>query len=268
MLDYLGEYFAVGGMPEAVKTWIEHNDINLCGQIHHQLIDAYRQDFLKYSKKFQIKYVDLLFNRIPFLLGERFKYSNISHDYRKRDLEPCLKLLTQAGIVQCIFHTAAQGLPLGAQKDLTKFKTIFLDIALAQAMRGLKANGWILQAKQMIVNRGEITEAFVGQELLAYGPMYMQNTLYYWQRESRGSNAEVDYVIDINEKIIPIEVKSNKGTQLKSMHLFLSEHPSTLYGIRLSTHQASSFGKIHSYPLYAIAAATNIHKDSEKTSPE
>lgn len=255
LLDYLSEYFVVGGMPEAVKSWVEYEDIAICAHIHNQLIDAYRQDFLKYAKKFQIKYVDLLFNKVPFLLGQKFKYSKIDDSYRKRELEPCLKLLTKAGILHPVFHTAAQGLPLGAQIDFNKFKLIFLDIGLAQTLIGLKMQDWLLHAKQMLINKGEIVEAFVGQELLAYGSIETQHSLYYWQRESRASNAEVDYVIEKNAQVIPVEVKSDKGTHLKSMRIFLEEHVNSPYGIRFSAQQAPSFEKIISYPLYAIAAA-------------
>lgn len=107
ILNLLGIYMAVGEMPEAVNSWAETQDLNKCSKIHNNLIDAYRQDFKKYTKKLQIKYVDLLFNNIPFFLGKPFKYSNISPEYRKRELEPFLDLLVKAGIIHRVMTVTA-----------------------------------------------------------------------------------------------------------------------------------------------------------------
>ncbi|MBA3602990.1 MAG: DUF4143 domain-containing protein [Parachlamydiaceae bacterium] len=94
-------------------------------------------------------------------------------------------------------------------------------------------------------------EAFVGQEILAYSLPIAKSHLYYWHRESRGSQAEVDYLFQRGSDIIPIEVKSGSGTPLKSLHLFLQEHPRTPHGVRISTHNYSHHEQIHSLPLYA-----------------
>ena len=95
-------------------------------------------------------------------------------------------------------------------------------------------------------------EAFVGQEILAYSDPIKKEQLYYWRRESKGSEAEVDYLLQIKEHVIPIEVKSGTGSTLKSMHMFLESHPQVPYGIRFSTQNYSHHEKIKSYPLYAV----------------
>lgn len=253
LLGYLATYMAVGGMPEAVKAWVDTQDITQCSLIHHSLVDTYRQDFQKYSKKFQLKYVDLLFNQIPLQLGKPIKFSRFSEEYRKRELAPCLDLLNKANILYKVTHSLGNGVPLGAEISPNKYKLIFLDIALSQAILGADLKEWILTPQQEFINKGELTEAMIGQELLAYSSPHKQPYLYYWHRETLGSNAEVDYLIQKNEKIIPIEVKSRLGGGMKSIQLFLESHPNSPYGVRFSMHNYSIFSKIHSYPLYAVA---------------
>ena len=252
-LELLGSYLAVGGMPEAVSCWKETKNILECALVHHAIIDTYRQDFAKYAKDLQIKYVELLFDAVPRQLSERFKYSAIDGDYRKRELAPCLDLLETAGIVRRVYHTGAHGAPLGAEVDPHHFKTIFVDIALAQTILGSKLGGWLLDPLKEFVNKGPIVESFVGQELLGYSYPHMRSRLFYWERAARGSEAEVDYVFQENEHIIPIEVKSGRGTALFSMHSFLNTHENSPYGVRFSPRNYAIHQKIKSIPLYAIA---------------
>ncbi len=139
-----------------------------------------------------------------------------------------------------------------AEADYHYFKATFIDVALAQRLLDLHPRDWFLQPNQSLMNKGELTESFVGQELLAYSDPTEKAHLYYWQRHERGSSAEVDYLSNIQGRVIPIEVKSGSGSSLKSLQLFLKTHPSP-YGVRLSTHPFSLHEKLHSYPLYAVS---------------
>jgi predicted AAA+ superfamily ATPase len=261
MLDIVGRYLAVGGMPETVKKWQETGDINQCLNTDQALIDTYRQDFGKYSKKSQIDHVEKVFNSIPYQLGGKFKYSIIEGDYRKRELAPALDLLTTAGVAHKIFHTAGQGIPLGAEIDLDIYKTILMDDAISQKILGLNAGQWILNPMQEFVNKGALVEAFVGQEILAYSDPRQKAQLHYWQRTVKNSAAEIDYVIQDQEKILPIEVKSGHGTTLKSMHMFLDTHHKSPYGVRFSANNYSVHERIHSLPLYAVAQVVLKNKE-------
>ncbi len=252
LLYLLGEYLAIGGMPEVVYKWQQTKNIFVCFDAHHALVDTYRQDFNKYAKQLQMKYVRLLFDYIPLSLGQKFKFSAVSQDYRKRELLPCFDLLVTAGIVHKVFQADAQGIPLGAQANLDDFKAIFLDVALSQTILGLNGRDWIINPLEQFVNKGALVEAFVGQELLAYSYPFAKTELYYWHREAKNSQAEIDYVIQKNESIIPIEVKSGQGSTLKSMHMFLESHPKSNIGIRFSTQNFSVYQNIYSYPLYAV----------------
>lgn len=251
-LEYVAEYIAIGGMPEVVKVWQDTNDINACGEIQYTIIESYKQDFEKYCKRHEEKYVSLIYEQVPRQLGETFKFSKMPGSYRKRDLAPCFDLLVKAMVINQVHHSDGQGIPLGAEADYHYFKATFVDVALAQRLLDLHPKDWFLQPNQSLINKGEITESFVGQELLAYSNPQEKAHLYYWQRHERGSSAEIDYLSNIRGQIIPLEVKSGGGSSLKSLQLFLKTHPSP-YGVRLSTHNFSLHEKLHSYPLYAVA---------------
>ncbi len=266
LLQHLSEYMCVGGMPESVFSWSQYKSLQKCQLILDDIITSYQQDFEKFSKKNQIKYLDLLFKSIPIQLAKSFVYSNVSSEYRKRELSPCVDLLKKAGIIHAIYRSNANGIPLGAEADLDKFKIIFLDVALTQQMLGLKTQEWILNPAQSFINKGALVESFVGQEILAYSSARQDMKLYYWQNDKRGSQAEIDYVIQQSSNLIPVEVKNGKGTTLRSMKLFLEKH-NTPYGIRFSTHNYSLHEKIASYPLYAIKYALQLTYPSPHKTP-
>ena len=263
LLEHVSHYLAIGGMPEAVECWKETKLPNECALVHNTIVDSYRQDFGTYSKKFQIKYVDLIFNSVPKQLGERFKYSEVEGGYRKRDLAPCLELLSAAGVIHKVHHTDANGIPLGAEVNLEYFKVVLMDVAIAQTILGIQLAPWFLYPLRELVNQGYIVEAFVGQEILGYSSSLKKGNLYYWLNPSRTGQAEVDYVVQDFEQVIPIEVKSGDGKTLASLHTFLESHPSP-YGIRFSSQNYSNYNKVHSYPLYAIAKSLQIFEDVTK----
>lgn|SRR3990167_428241 len=250
-LRLFSEYIAVGGLPEAVACWRDKKNYSLCLNVHHDLIRIYKQDFEKYAKKPQIQYVDHVFSQVSYQLGEQFNYAKLSGEFRKRELEPALRLLEKANVITKIIQTPARGIPLGANINPSHFKVIMLDVALTQALLGHTSEQWILDIENEFVNKGAIAEAFIGQELLAYSNPRRENNLYYWRRNQHGSEAEIDYIVARDMQMIPIEVKAGKGSTLKSMHLFLQEHPEVPYGIRFSTQNFSRYEKIISYPLYA-----------------
>lgn len=254
ILDLLGEYLYIGGMPEAVSKWITTKDINVSLKILHQIAETYKQDFEKYAKRHQIKYLDLLFRQTPHLTGKEFSYAEIHGEYRKRELAPALELLERANIIHIIRHTAGQGVPIGADVDFDTFKVIYLDIALCQIILGSDISIWFLNPLEGFKNKGEIAEAFVGQELLCYAYPDSKAHLYFWKRKAKNSSAEVDYLIQKDQQIVPIEVKSGHGKTLRSLHLFLDSHPKSKMGIRFYAHDYSVHENLDSRPLYSVAS--------------
>lgn len=259
IMQLLEQYMAIGGMPEAVMEWSKSKNPDTTFDSIKQLIETYRHDFPKYSKKHQIKYVETLFNQIPHFIGEQLKYSSVHGEYKKRELAPSLDLLCHANVVHKVTHTAGNGIPLGAEINLERFKMIFLDVGISQAILGLDLAEWFLNPDKDLINRGAIAEAFVGQELLCYNSPKWKNELYFWKREAHAALAEVDYLFDKQGIVVPIEVKSGQGSTLRSMHQFLLDHSKSQMGIRFWSQNYSRMNKIDSRPLYAVA--TLAHSD-------
>lgn len=246
----LHQYFSLGGMPAVIKCFLDSQDWRQCQMIQTSLLSTYRDDFGKYARTSQHKYLQRLLEQAPGMCGQHFQYAKIDPDMKSRELKQALETLQYAGVLYKVHQTSAAGLPLGVQIKEKKFKLLFLDIGLVKASQMLEVE--LLQQKDLLlVNRGVLAEQFVGQELLAYTEFYLPSQLYYWEREKKGSEAEVDYVITINDKIIPIEVKAGKTGSLRSLHLFLKEKQQKI-GLRVSMQPPAFRDGILSVPLYML----------------
>lgn len=249
--EYLKTYIWLGGMPEVISTWLTTKNTELCQQIQDRIIQAYKDDFEKYAKRKQIPYIEKIFSNIPLQLGEKFTYSKVDKEIRSQNLKEALFLLEKAGIALPCYHSSGQNPPLAANKDDKRFKVFFFDLGLSQRILGLKHQDWIINAIK-VDNIGGLAEQFVAQELVAYQSCHEKCELFYWHREAKNSNAEVDFLAIKNSKLIPIEVKSGKKGHLKSMHAYLAAHPSAAYGLKISESGFAQHGSIHEIPLYAI----------------
>ncbi len=248
--ELLHQYFIIGGMPAAVKSFVENHDWRQCQIIQSSLLSSYYDDFAKYARTSKHRYLQRMLEQAPGMVGQHFRYASVDPDMQSRDLKQALSDLTYAGVIYKVHRTSASGNPLAAQIKENKFKLLFLDIGLVKASQMLDIE--LLQQKDLLlVDRGMLAEQFVGQELLAYGDPYLPKKLYYWEREKKGSEAEIDYVININDKILPIEVKAGKTGSLRSLQLFLTEKNQTI-GLRFSMHPLSFDGRILSVPLYMV----------------
>jgi len=260
LIGLLGEYLAVGGMPEAVSAYIESGgDFVEVRNVHRDIIGGFRQDFYKYGRKQSIKYIDKVFDAVPLYVGEKFVYSKVDEYLKIRDIRQALEVLAKAGIVYKVYHSSVNGVPLGAWKNYKRFKVIFMDIGLSQTMLGEDRAGWFVTPAESISLRGNICENFVGMELLSYADPFVKKELYYWVREKvyeregrrKRRNAEVDYVEVINGEIVPIEVKAGKRRYSKSLDLFLEEKGKP-WGIVFSGGNFENRGRIRVVPLYAV----------------
>lgn len=253
LLEQLKIYMCIGGMPAVVQAWISHKDIILCQEAQDEIINAYRQDFVKYARRRQIEHVQKVFDAIPLQLGRKFKYSNVDPDMNLQPIKNALALLEKAGVALAVHHSSGQGVPLGATKDIKKFKVFFFDVGLAQRILGLDLKNWVVM-KLKVTNIGAIAEQLVAQEFMAYLSPKMKQELYYWHKESPSSNAEVDFLFVKNGEVIPVEIKSGVKGGLRSMQIFLDSHPASKYGLKISENQFSSHTNIREIPLYGIEA--------------
>ncbi len=251
VLDHLKNYMWLGGMPAVIDAWINDRDPVICQKIQDEIIQSYQIDFHRYTKAHEIPHVTKVFEKIPFMCGNKFVYSNVDSDSRSEVIKNALLLLEVAGIAKRCFHTSAQHPPLGAEYNDKKFKVFYFDIGLAQRILGLDIRQWLLNPLQLS-NKGEIAEQLVAQELIAYSDFHKEYELYYWHREAKNSNAEIDFVVMKEGEIVPVEVKSSQKGSMKSLKIFLDSHPNSKYGLKISEGSFLKQDKLVEIPLYAL----------------
>ena len=250
-ISLLKDHLAIGGMPQVVASYIEHQDYLRCQELLTDLLDSYLKDFPKYSSKHSdLKYIDTVFSRIPHLVGNQFKFVQISRDIQSKYLRSGLELLEKADLVKFIYKTS--GIPLGANYNPQRFKLLFIDIGLMQRACDLNIARWITDSYNLI-NAGPVSEQFVGQEICA-NTNFKREKLYYWARDKRGSSAEVDYMIEHRSDVVPVEVKAGTSGRLKSMQLLLKSQSDISEGIKVSLDNFEKTNNIQSIPLYAFGS--------------
>jgi predicted AAA+ superfamily ATPase len=250
LLEKCREYCILGGMPEVIDYFVTQKKFLGCEMIHSTLLEYYQRDFAKYQGKLNIRILQKIFQKVPALIAKHFKYVDIDPDIQPREQKPALEALVKAGIIYPVYSTSAAGLPFEIGVNEKKFKLLFLDIGLANHATGLDINT-LLNEDLILMNRGALSEQFVGQELLAYGESYKIGKLYYWSREKKSSQAEVDYLMNVGSNIYPVEVKSGKTGRLKSIHIFLAEKGID-FGVQISQNQLSFENQVLSVPLYMV----------------
>lgn len=251
VMEHLKNYMWLGGMPAVIDAWISNHDPLACQKLQDEIIESYQIDFHKYAKQHQIPHVTRVFEAIPLHIGKKFIYSHIDLHARVDAIKNATKLLETAGIAIPCHHSSAQSPPLGAMQDDKRFKLFYFDIGIAQRLLGLDIKQWLLNPIPL-ANQGDIAEQFVAQEILAYSEFHKQAKLYYWHREAKNSNAEVDFIILKNGEIIPVEVKSAKKGSMKSLHLFLESHPNSTLGLKILSGSFAKHNMLVEIPLYAI----------------
>ena len=252
LIERLRTFFITGEMPEVVQNYLLKGDLLKCQNILDQLLTALIDDFAKYKKRSPVMRLEEVFRSVSFQSGQKFKYSKVDPAVSSFFLKDALELLVKAGLAYKIHHSSAQGIPLGAQIDPKKFKVAIFDVGLHQRLLGLELSNIIVANDLDSINAGNIAEIFTALELLSYGNPETRNMLFYWHRESRSSNAEVDYLLQKGRQIIPLEVKAGTRGQMQSIRQFMAERNSE-YGIRISLENFSCYDKIKVLPLYAIS---------------
>lgn len=238
LLKLLKDYCFIGGLPEAVRSYVKREEIFGVDQIKHALINSYQEDFAKYATPTQQQRMRNIFNIVPQILGEKFKYSNISKDEKSTVTRGALDKLVLAKIITKVCNTAANGLPLGAEANVDFYKTFFLDVGLVCTALDLNYANFSTSLDITLVNSGKIAEQFIAQHLLYSRSYYETPALYYWAREKKSASAKIDFLIANNGKIIPIEVKAGASGTLKSLHYFLQEKRLNL-GVKFSSQMPS-----------------------------
>jgi len=252
ILSELKNYFFVGGMPECVKTWRDTSSMLETFNVQSEILDSYRDDFSKYTPRVDTTCLDAVFLNVAQAVGEQIKYTRLNQGHTSPTNRKAFDLLVKARLLQKIPAASPSGLPLGATANQKKFKTAMLDIGLLQKLCQVPVEMELKQKDLLAMYRGKLAEQFVAQELLAF----QDEPLYYWSREARSSNAEVDFLVVRNGSIYPVEVKSGAGGSLKSLHLMLKTFPDCPGGIVLysGAYKELPDQKLTFLPLYNVSA--------------
>ena len=220
LVKLLRKYLIIGGMPGVVSDYLKGISPEEINMVQTSIIKTFQADFSKYSSTAKHKYLKDVFISAPRMVGERYKYSRVNPNVQSRDLKEALLLLEEAQCLNRVIHSSGNGVPLGAQTIEKKFKILFLDIGLMQRSLGLGAE-LLFSDNLMTANLGCVMEQYVGQEILASIDWYDERLIYFWARDAKSSNAEVDYLVTSGSMVYPVEVKSGKTGTLRSMRLFL-----------------------------------------------
>jgi predicted AAA+ superfamily ATPase len=249
-LEYLRKFLVIGGMPAVVSKYVETNDFLATQKVLSGLINSLKADFSKYKTRVPDLQIAAAFEAVVHQNGGKFNFARVEQ-LNYRQVKESLHLLQMADLVVPVTHSSANGIPLGAEANRKKQKMILLDTGIFQRILGVELADLLFAKEFDAVNKGAIAEQYVGLELLKSASCYMPESLHFWSCENPKSSAEIDFLIQQGEKIIPIEVKSGTSGKMQSMHLFLDEKQ-TEYGIRTSLENFAVYDKIRVIPLYAI----------------
>jgi predicted AAA+ superfamily ATPase len=253
LTDRLKTFLITGGMPEAVCEYVSTGDLLHSSQVLTDLLVTFRADFVKYRKRIPALRINEVFESVAHQAQGKFIYEHAAEGANNAQVKQALDLLMMAGLVYPVTHTAANGIPLGAEINPKYQRIIPCDTGLFQHILGLDTARLFMSDDFKTVNRGALAEIFAGLELLKSSSCYSPRQLYCWHREKRQSSAQVDYVIQRGENILPIEVKSGTRGAMQSLRLFMTEKK-IRRGVRTSLENfARGDDDIDIYPLYAVS---------------
>jgi len=224
LMELLRIYFSVGGMPQSVERFQQTRSLNQVDEVHQDLCNSYLQSFSQFNKLSDIDSMKWLFGQIPNQIGNKIMYKNLDPQRRIEKTKRALHILEISLYFHKIFSVSADTIPLGTTRIEKVFKYLFLDLGLMKHLCGLKGKDIMSEPDLMNLLKGAMAEQFIGQELLAHSNGSENNALYYWSRTQKNSRAEIDYLLNKEEAIYPIDVKNGPAGKLKSIIIFKKEH--------------------------------------------
>lgn len=247
LCDLLKIYLYVGGMPEAVKTYIKKEDLVAVRKVHEEIIKAYLLDFAKHAPDNQIMKITAIWNSLPEQLAKeskKFVFSTVKSGARAREYEIALQWLIDAGLIYISYNITAPKLPLKAYLDNNAFKIYCLDVGILGALSNLDAK-IILEKNALFTEfKGALTENLAAQLLKCAGI----KQLFYW---TSAHTAEVDFIVPFENTILPLEIKSGMSTKKKSLLVYDNHYRPPVLN-RASLLNLKQDGKLRNYPLYFL----------------
>ena len=275
LIGLLRHYMLVGGMPEVVDRWVQTHDFIQCQEVQDDIIVSYEDDFAKYKKRIDSSLLRLTMRSAAVQATKKFVYSQVGGGYKTDEIKKALEMLIRAGILIPVTHTNANGLPLGSEADHSYRKILLLDTGLMLRLLNM-TTGDISQITTHIltagaadlVNKGPMAEQIAGLEMLRDQSPNIRHDLFYWIRQARNSQAEIDYLTCHLQNVLPVEVKAGTQGGMKSLWLFMREKKLS-QAVRCSLENFGAFDYIdneadavvrhvHICPLYAISMMHSI----------
>ena len=259
MLECLKSFIIVGGMPAAVVEYVKTKSYLKVQRQQTDIIATLKSDFDKYKTKVSPDAIRATFTSVVRQTCTKFNYSDSGSEASHQQAKTCTALLERARVIHRITGVHANGIPLGGDVKTKQTKFLILDTGLYMCEAKLDVSTWILDSPEKFVNRGMLAEAFVALELLKGASPYVDSSLFYWHREAKNSNAEVDYVVQYRNGVLPIEVKSGDSGSMASLRIMM-ESKNLPLGIRTSEENFGSLddGRIRVIPLYMIGEYDRI----------
>lgn len=246
--ERLRQYYFVGGMPAAVLAFVNDGDLNKVRTIQKSIIEAYERDFSKHAPAIEVPRIRMVWHSIPSQLSKenrKFIYGMIKEGARAKDFELVIEWLKDAGLIYKVNRCKKAQLPLAAYEDFSAFKMFLSDIGLMGAMSNIPVQS-LLNGNMLFSDfKGALTEQFVLQQMKTNQSL----SIYYWSADN--SRGEIDFLVQQEEKVIPIEVKAEENLQAKSLRMFVERNPG-LKGCRFSMSPYREQDWLVNYPLYSV----------------
>jgi len=259
-IDALKQYYFVGGMPEAVESFIEEKDFIEVRKIQKRILAAYEQDFSKHAPIDIVPKIRMVWNSIPSQLAKeskKFIYGLVREGGRAKEYEAAIMWLCDCGLVHKVGRVNAAGIPLKAYEDLKAFKLFIVDVGLLGCMTGLRQRT-LLDGNDLFVEfKGALTEQYVCQQLKTIGDL----GIYYYTNDR--NSCEVDFILDTGEQIIPVEVKAEINLKAKSLRTYCEKYSPEI-SIRTSMADFKKEDWLINLPLYAIEEICEWKKGNEE----
>lgn len=252
IIDLLRRYCYVGGMPKAVLSFSQEQDYNLVRKIQRNILSDYESDFSKHIPPEQVERTRLLWNAIPSQLVKENKkcmYGKIKQGARAKDFEIALNWLIDSGLVHKVSRVTEPNMPLKAYEDVSAYKLFLLDVGLLGAMTDLNSRSLLENDKLFNDYNGAITEQYVLQEFKTIGEI----PVFYWA----SNKAELDFLIQYQNNIIPVEVKATINLQAKSLKSFRQKYEPKI-SVRTSLADYEENAGLFNIPLYDIENVKEI----------
>lgn len=248
LTELLRQYYFVGGMPEAVKTYVERGDIWEVRSIHSKIIDAYRNDMSKHVPKQQVQRINMVWNSIPSQLArdnKKFIYGALRKGARANDFEIAIQWLVDSGLVHKVHRISKPVVPLKFYEDMASFKLFLLDCGLLGALSETPPEQILIGDNVFEEYKGAFTENYVLQQLKSLPRTFV----YYYSNDN--STLEIDFVVQHEAHVIPIEVKAEENLRAKSLRQFVTDN-SGLHGVRFSMSDYREQDWLTNVPLWAV----------------